>query len=96
MNHNLKLIETHKRNLAYLKRQQAMFDPGMAPLSTVNQIAYTEKAISEIEGELQRRLELLLLKAAQYGISADPAITMEIEDIQKYFEDNRSQRADYI
>lgn len=87
MNHNLKLIQIHKKNIEILNKQKAQL--GMhCPMHIQNQLDHENESVAEIETELKRRLNALLLKSAQYGISVDPSVTIEIEDIQSYFDNN--------
>ena len=84
MLHEIKLIKIHTRNLGILVEQGAIL--GLAvPVHIQNQISHEKSSIEELEKGLQRRLQLLLEKAAVYGLSADPSISIEIEDIQEYF-----------
>lgn len=81
----IKLITIHKRNVEILNAQKARL--GLhCPLYLETQLEHEINAIKELEDTLRRRLHALLEKAAVYGISADPSISIEIEDIQKYFE----------
>lgn len=85
MVNEIKLITIHKRNVEILNAQKARL--GLhCPLYLETQLEHEINAIKELEDTLRRRLHALLEKAAVYGISADPSISIEIEDIQKYFE----------
>jgi hypothetical protein len=84
VNHQLNLIQIHKRNIEILGRQKA--ELGLhCPMHVQSQLEHELKAIKEAEKTLQRRLQGLLQQSATYGISADPAIGIEIEDIEEYF-----------
>jgi hypothetical protein len=64
------------------------------PLYIENQLEHEHESIKELEATLWRRLNALLLKAATYGISTDPSISIEIEDIQAYFAKSDTQQPD--
>lgn len=82
----IKLIKIHKRNLEHLAEQKARLGEYL-PVHLGNQLDSEITQIKELEDTLQRRLQALMLKAASYGLSADPSITIEIEDIQAYFKE---------
>lgn len=84
MLHELKLIKIHKRNLGHLMGQKSHFGKHCPP-HIQNSINLEREAIQEIEQNLNRRLQGLLMKAAVTGINTDPSVSIEIEDIQEYF-----------
>lgn len=85
MIHEISLIKIHTRRMKILQQQQAK--RGVQSSATaVREIEDTKETIKGIEDGLRRRLQSLLEKQAVYGLSADPSIKIEIEDIQEYFE----------
>lgn len=84
MNHQIKLINIHKKRMSILEEQKAK--TGVHYNATLEmEITEIKEQILDIENQLKRRLNELLLKSATYGISVDPSVTIEIEDIQEYF-----------
>lgn len=84
MTSEIKLINIHRRNVEILNKQKAKL--GLhCPLHIETQLENETEQIEELETTLRRRLHILLEKAALKGINADPSITIEIEDIQEYF-----------
>lgn len=86
MIHEIKLIEIHRRNIKHLRAQKAKLGLHCPP-HIKNQLDSEKKSVAELEGVLRRRRQLLLEKAALKGINTDPEISIEIEDINKYFDD---------
>ena len=60
--------------------------PDRADTSKVMDAERARSSIESIESNLRKRLQALREKIAIYGISADPAISIEIEEIQDYFD----------
>jgi hypothetical protein len=89
MSSELKLIKIHKRNLEILAQQKARLGEYL-PVHVQNQIDSEQTSIAELEAILQRRLHGLLEKLALYGLSADPSISIEVEDIQAYFKEQET------
>lgn len=94
MVHEINLIGIYQRNLSILENQKAHFNPELVPLHILNSISRTKEEIKGLEEELKRKLQKLQLKKAQYGISVDPSVLIEIEDIEKYFEETK--KPEYI
>jgi hypothetical protein len=85
MIHEIKLLGIHKRRLEIMEQQQAKVGVHYSA-TLLMEIDEVKNQITDIEAGLKRRLQALREKAAIYGLSADPAISIEIEDIEKYFE----------
>jgi hypothetical protein len=88
MIHEIKLITIHRRNLKYLAEQKAQLGEFL-PIYIKNQINSNEEYIAELETTLKRRLQNLMEKAALKGINTEPEVSIEIEDIQEYFKENK-------
>ena len=89
MTHEIKLIKIHKRNIKHLRNQKVKL--GLhCPTHIKNQLEDEAASVEDLEHTVRRRLQSLLERAAMQGINTDPAVTIEIEDIQEYFDDTVS------
>ena len=89
-----------------------MFDAAHLPVHVTNQIKSTKGSIDELLDTLRkkslnlgRRFQALSEKRAIYGISADPSVKMEMEDIEEELkaieafllaEDGGEEKPEYI
>jgi hypothetical protein len=86
MIHEIKLLDISKKRAEHLRNQKVRFGLHCPPYIK----SELDDVLEEIEGyeeTLKRRRQGLLEKAALYGANTDPAISIEIEDINEYFGD---------
>lgn len=89
------LIKIHKRRLNVLIGQAKAFGVLHCPAHIINEIKYISGEIrglySKEIGAKGRRLQLLKENQAIHGINTDPAVSIEIEDLDKLIEMLQSQ-----
>ncbi len=93
MTNQIKLINIHTRNLAILRAQKANMGAGVTP-HVENSIQIEIDELKSLESQLRRRLRILQEQAAIKGLSSDPSITLEIEDIAAALERIRDLHLD--
>lgn len=84
--HDIDLLKIHRRRLAVLEKQIAMAGgEAYADAGKLMEAQNTRDSVAEIEKTLGKRLQYRREQSALYGISADPSIGIEIEEIESYF-----------
>ena len=83
--HEIELLKIHRNRYNTMAHQRAHYGKSV-PTHMITEMRDIERQIENIEDGLRRRLNSLRSKMAIQGINSDPALSIEVEDIEKYFD----------